>query len=152
MNKKIIYCIIILLCIFIVTGCKKKIIENNNQSNTNDNYKEVISSMKITIDNELYIINLEENETVSAFINLLPIEFNMNELNGNEKYYYLDKELPTNSINVKHINKGDVMLYGNNCLVIFYKSFDTTYSYTKIGHIDNLKDLDSNNIKVKIEK
>lgn len=152
MNKKIIYCIIILLCIFIVTGCKKKIIENNNQSNTNDNYKEVISSMKITIDNELYIINLEENETVSAFINLLPIEFNMNELNGNEKYYYLDKELQTNSINVKHINKGDVMLYGNNCLVIFYKSFDTTYSYTKIGHIDNLKDLDSNNIKVKIEK
>lgn len=152
MNKKIIYCIIILLCIFIVTGCKKKIIENNNQSNTNNNYKEVISSMKITIDNELYIINLEENETVSAFINLLPIEFNMNELNGNEKYYYLDKELPTNSINVKHINKGDVMLYGNNCLVIFYKSFDTTYSYTKIGHIDNLKDLDSNNIKVKIEK
>lgn len=152
MNKKVIYCIIILLCIFIVTGCKKKIIENNNQSNTNDNYKEVISSMKITIDNELYIINLEENETVSAFINLLPIEFNMNELNGNEKYYYLDKELPTNSINVKHINKGDVMLYGNNCLVIFYKSFDTTYSYTKIGHIDNLKDLDSNNIKVKIEK
>ncbi len=152
MNKKVIYCIIILLCIFILTGCKKKIIENNNQSNTNDNYKEVISSMKITIDNELYIINLEENETVSAFINLLPIEFNMNELNGNEKYYYLDKELPTNSINVKHINKGDVMLYGNNCLVIFYKSFDTTYSYTKIGHIDNLKDLDSNNIKVKIEK
>ena len=152
MNKKIIYCFIFLLCIFIVTGCKKKIIENNNQSNTNNNYKEVISSMKITIDNELYIINLEENETVSAFINLLPIEFNMNELNGNEKYYYLDKELPTNSINVKHINKGDVMLYGNNCLVIFYKSFDTTYSYTKIGHIDNLKDLDSNNIKVKIEK
>ena len=152
MNKKVIYCIIILLCIFIVTGCKKKIIENNNQSNTNDNYKEVISSMKITIDNELYIINLEENETVSAFINLLPIEFNMNELNGNEKYYYLDKELPTNSINVKHINKGDVMLYGNNCLVIFNKSFDTTYSYTKIGYIDNLKDLDSNNIKVKIEK
>ena len=152
MNKKVIYCIIILLCIFILTGCKKKIIENSNQSNTNDNYKEVISSLKITIDNELYIINLEENETVSAFINLLPIEFNMNELNGNEKYYYLDKELPTNSINVKHINKGDVMLYGNNCLVIFYKSFDTTYSYTKIGHIDNLKDLDSNNIKVKIEK
>ena len=44
------------------------------------------------------------------------------------------------------------MLYGNNCLVIFYKSFDTSYSYTKIGHIDNLEDLGTGNIIVKLEK
>ena len=43
------------------------------------------------------------------------------------------------------------MLFGNNCLVIFYESFDTSYSYTKIGHIDNLDDLGSNNIEIKIE-
>ena len=29
------------------------------------------------------------------------------------------------------------MLFGNSCLVIFYKSFTTSYSYTKIGHIEN---------------
>lgn len=40
------------------------------------------------------------------------------------------------------------MLFRDNCLVIF----DTSYSYTKIGHIDNLKDLGSNNITVKITK
>ena len=44
------------------------------------------------------------------------------------------------------------MLFGNNCLVIFYESFDTTYSYTKIGHIDNLDNLENGNIKVKFEK
>ena len=75
----------------------------------------------------------------------------MNELNGNEKYIYLDSTLPTNPINPNHINSGDVMLYGNNCLVIFYKSFDTTYSYTKIGHIDNLPTLDNKNIQVKLK-
>ncbi len=29
------------------------------------------------------------------------------------------------------------MLYGSNTLGIFYESFTTSYSYTKIGTIDN---------------
>ena len=108
--------------------------------------------MKAIINGKEYRINLENNETTKAFINLLPLEITMNELNGNEKYIYLDSTLPTNSINPEHINKGDVMLYGNNCLVIFYQSFNTSYSYTKIGHIDNLPDLGSGNIVVEFKK
>ena len=111
-----------------------------------------VSTMKAIINNKEYVINLESNETVNSLIKLLPIEITMNELNGNEKYIYLDNTLPTNSYNPNRINAGDVMLYGNNCLVIFYKSFDTSYSYTKIGHIDNLEDLGTGNIKVKLEK
>ena len=85
-------------------------------------------------------------------IEMLPLEITMDELNGNEKYVYLDKSLPTNSTNPKHINKGDIMLFGNDCLVIFYKSFDTTYSYTKIGHIDNLPNLGTGSIEIKLIK
>lgn len=111
-----------------------------------------VSTMKAIINNKEYVINLESNETVNSLIKLLPMEITMSELNGNEKYIYLDNTLPTNSYNPNRINAGDVMLYGNNCLVIFYKSFDTSYSYTKIGHIDNLEDLGTGNITVKLEK
>ncbi|MBP5684610.1 MAG: hypothetical protein J6X02_05085 [Bacilli bacterium] len=108
--------------------------------------------MKVIINDQEYSVNLENNETVNSLIKLLPMELKMSELNGNEKYYYLDSSLPTNSYNPKRINKGDIMLYGDNCIVIFYKDFDTSYSYTKIGHIDNLEDLDNSNIIVKFIK
>ena len=142
--------------------------DNNNSVSASgymmypDNYKNVEKELdeilggfykmnvKININNKEYTLNLENNTTTKSFINLLPSEYTMKELNGNEKYIYLDNTLPIDPISPKHINKGDVMLYSNNCLVIFYKSFDTTYSYTKIGHIDNLEDLDNKDIKVKI--
>lgn len=146
------YIILIIISIFVIVGCTKQeddsILKNDNKSNIN----EVISSMKIIIDENEYILNLENNETAISFVNTLPQEFNMNELNGNEKYVYLNNDLPTNSYSPKHINAGDVMLFGSNCLVIFYKSFDTVYSYTKIGHIDNLPDLGNNDILVRFQQ
>ncbi len=108
--------------------------------------------MKLIINNNEYTLQLEDNQTAKEFINILPIEIIMEELNGNEKYYYLDKKLPVSSYNSQKINKGDVMLYGNNCLVIFYESFDTNYNYSKIGHIENLPSLDKDIIKVSIIK
>ena len=109
------------------------------------------SDIKVVINDQTYILKLENNETAKEFINLLPLEFTMNDLNNNEKYVYMNNSLTTNSSNPKHIEKGDVMLYTDNCLVIFYKSFDTSYSYTKIGHIDNLDDLGSGSIVTRFE-
>ena len=142
--KKIIYSFLIILILGITVGCSFNNKEKNNIKEDNN--------MIVIINDKEYKVDLEDNETVKNFLNILPKEFNMSELNGNEKYIYLDKSLPTNSENIKRIKAGDVMLYGNNCLVIFYKSFNTSYSYTKIGHIDNLPDLGDGNIKVTFEK
>ena len=101
-----------------------------------------------TINGEKLEIKLEDNSTVSALLKELPLEVSMSDLNSNEKYAYLDNSLPTNSYSPKHIEAGDVMLFGDNCLVIFYKSFDTSYSYTKIGHIDSLPSLGDGNVSV----
>ena len=154
MKKRIIVSLLVIVSLLMIVGCNSK----NNKSSEKDNNiiendsSEVISSMKVTINGKQYVVQLEDNETVKSFINILPQELNMSELNGNEKYIYLDITLPTNSSNPKHINSGDVMLYGNNCLVIFYKSFDTSYSYTKIGHIDNLGSLENGSVTARFEK
>jgi len=152
MKKKIITWFLLIICVLIISGCDSKQIENNKTYEKINDSNEVIKEVKIMINDNLYTVNLEDNETTRVFVNLLPLEMEMKELNGNEKYIYLDKTLPTNTFNPQHINRGDVMLYGNNCLVIFYESFDTSYSYTKIGHIDNLTNLGNGSIKVKIEK
>ena len=148
--KRIIYSLLIIVSFFVVIGCNSKTSDINNKEENNSN--EVNKEVKVIINESEYIIDLEDNDTVKEFINLLPQEYTMNELNGNEKYVYMDNSLKTNSYNPNHIEKGDVMLYGDNCLVIFYESFDTSYSYTKIGHIDNLPDLGEENITIKFEK
>ena len=145
-NSKNILIILIIISLFLITGCTSNDVINN------DKQDEVINNLRVYINDEKYIINLEDNETAKSFLDLLPQEYYMNELNGNEKYVYLDTNLPTNEYNPKKIIAGDVMLYGSNCLVIFYKSFETSYSYTKIGHIDELPNLGNNSIKVKFEK
>lgn len=100
-------------------------------------------SVKITVVTSEFIATLENNPTANAFIQLLPLTINMSELGGVEKYYYFPSgsTLPTNVCNVGTIQTGDLMLYGNNCLVLFYTTFNTSYSYTKIGQIDDVTGL-----------
>ena len=125
---------------------------NQETSITNNNEKEnKMAKIYASLNNEKLEINLEENSTTSALVKLLPLDITMNDLNKNEKYAYLDESLPTNTYSPKHIEAGDVMLFGDNCLVIFYESFDTSYSYSKIGHINNLPSLDDGNISISID-
>lgn len=148
MKSKILF--LLIFCMFLITGCmsnSSKIHSNIKQNNIKESSIKM-SNIKVIINDKTYILKLESNKAVDDFINLLPQKFTMNDLNGNEKYVYMDRSFTTNSYNPNHIDKGDVMLFGDNCLVIFYKSFDTNYSYTKLGHIDGLNDLGSENIDV----
>ncbi len=161
MKKPILILLIILFC-----AC-------SNESNTNEKTQESIMHtsentisdtgdtqtttdiITIKIGNSSFTARLYDNETAKAFSDVLPLTLDMNELHGNEKYYNLSKSLPTDHLNIDNVNSGDIMLYGNNCLVLFYKSFSTEYSYTKIGYIENPSNLadavGSDNIIVSFE-
>jgi len=98
-------------------------------------------TVQIEAGNKQFKMVMYDNEAANAFVKLLPLTISMKELNGNEKYYYLKNSLPQESSNVKTIKTGDFMLYGGNCLVLFYEDFKTDYSYTKLGYVENTSEL-----------
>ena len=100
-------------------------------------------NIALSIGGHVFTARLEDNVTARAFAGLLPMTLDMSELNGNEKYHYLDGSLPSAPGRVGRINAGDLMLYGDDCVVLFYKSFSTQYSYTRIGHINDISGLES---------
>ncbi len=147
--KRAILTIGIIVVLLVMIGCFY--LKRNIDESEKDNM-DLITSIHVVIDDKKYVARIDTNETAQTFVNKLPQSFDMSELNGNEKYIYMDFSLPTNSSNPKHIVAGDIMLYGDDCLVIFYKSFDTNYRYTKIGHIDNLEELGNDKVTVTFEK
>ena len=125
-----------------MTACARDDNEADSESQIlqNDN-KNMNSTLKLTIGQTSFTATLEDNATVKELQSLLPMTLQMDELNGNEKYCYLSPSLPTAASRPGTIHAGDIMLYGSSCIVIFYKTFSSGYSYTRIGHIDNVEQL-----------
>jgi len=94
------------------------------------------NNITIRIGDKAFTATLSDNATAAALKKLLPVSITMTELNGNEKYFRLPTSVPTQESRPSSIQTGDLMLYGSNTLVLFYKSFPTTYSYTRIGRKD----------------
>ena len=185
MKKAILISICLILIIFIIVLClilantkkeeeriqdTKNLNEDISQEDTNnieaeeikkedeeiDNGDEDMKKINLNINGQNFTATLYDNLAVEELLEKLPLNITMSELNGNEKYYYFSDTFTTNAQRVGNIQKGDIMLYGNNCLVVFYDSFSTPYSYTKIGYIDNPDSLEdivgSGSVQVVFEK
>lgn len=118
--------------------------DSNTQTETESETEMEDSKMinlQIIIRQQTFLAKLYNNDTTQELIKQMPMTVTMNELNGNEKYYYLSDNLPTDFQRLSQINAGDIMLYGSDCLVLFYETFSTSYSYTPLGYIEDASGL-----------
>jgi hypothetical protein len=83
----------------------------------------------------LFSATLADTDTARSFADRLPLTLDMHDVNSNEKAFDLSEDLPSNPENPGAISSGDLMLYGSNTVVLFYESFGTSYSYTRIGRL-----------------
>ncbi|HEX2541637.1 MAG TPA: cyclophilin-like fold protein [Caldimonas sp.] len=93
--------------------------------------------MWMSVGERRFAITLAANESARALAALLPLTLDMSEHNGNEKYARLARRLPTDASRPGTIRSGDLMLYGSDTLVVFYATFESTYSYTRLGRLDD---------------
>jgi hypothetical protein len=135
--KALITILFCFICLQLI-ACNKN---NKMAVSTNDSLKTDSVRLLITVGTKSFTAILYNNATATAFKSGLPMTINMVELNGNEKYFELPKNLPVNASNPGRIQAGDLMLYGSNTLVLFYKSFSTSYSYTPLGRIEDATEL-----------
>lgn len=103
---------------------------------SDENAEDAAVKVNVLVGDRSFTAVLYDNASAEALAAMLPMTLDMSELNGNEKYFYFEGSLPSAAGSVGSIKNGDLMLYGSDCLVLFYEDFQTSYSYTRIGYIE----------------
>ena len=104
--------------------------------------EESIDSIVLHIGDKKFVAFIDNNDAAQEFAKAVPFGLDMVELNGNEKYYKGKDKLSTaDEYAPGRIKAGDLMLYGDDTIVLFYEDFDTEYSYTRLGWVQNAYEL-----------
>lgn len=98
--------------------------------------KKSVKTIKAIVNGKTFTFTLNSSKAAAELYNKLPLTLKMQELNGNEKYHYFNGTFSGTEKTYSTIDAGDLMIYGGNCLVLFYDEIkNSPYEYIKIGQI-----------------
>ena len=120
--------LILLLAAMLLTCCSEDINEVKAQSMT--------QKMYITIDGKTLPVTMVDNtatQTLMAALQDGDITYEAHDYGGFEKVGALGRSLPSSDTQIT-TQAGDVILYNDNQIVLFYGS--NSWSYTRLGHIE----------------
>ena len=115
-----------ILPMLLLTSCTP----NSNSSST---YTKKEENMKLSIDNQELNVTWENNESVEALKELLPLTIEMHEYGGFEQTGSIGQSIIRNDSQIDVV-PGDIVLYSGNAISVFYST--SSWSYTRLGHIN----------------
>lgn len=137
-----------LLFVLLITGCGKSAVtqedskadgqretavEKNGETETDTAMK-----MNVQIGGKTFTASLEDNAAARELLEILrqaPVSLDMRDYSGFEKVGSLGQSLTTDNRQIT-TGAGDIVLYNGDNIVMFYGS--NSWSYTRLGHIDDL--------------
>ena len=98
--------------------------------------------ISVTINDVPFTATIEDTPAGQELLARLPLALQMEELHGNEKYCYTGQGFGGEQYVPETIEAGDLMVFGSDCLVLFYETFSNGgWSYARVGKIDDPSDL-----------
>lgn len=102
----------------------------------------------VNVNGSIYTIIPDITYASQSLVSHLPFVVEMNDADGNKKQGCTYLKFDGEGSRSKTIKKGDVLIYGDSCVVIATGDFDFGNKYRKIGHINNLDILPAGNYTV----
>ena len=102
--------------------------------------EKTIMKMNVQVGTYTFTATLEDNTAVQELVEMMqegPVTIHMSDYSGFEKVGPLGRSLTTSNSQTTTV-AGDIVLYNGNNIVMFYGS--NSWSYTRIGKIDDLTD------------
>ena len=115
-------------------------VDSAPKDDTNEPTEQEESPMQIsvTVNGTSFTATIEDTNAGRELLSRLPLTLSMDELHGNEKYCYTGKGFGGEQYVPETIEAGDLMVFGSDCLVLFYETFSNGgWSYARVGRIDD---------------
>ena len=99
------------------------------------------AAVQLGIDKRTFTADLDDTAAAQELRRLLPLTLTMQDHLRNEKHAELPRRLSSDDQRPGRIEAGDVMLWQGQTIVVFYESFNSNSSYTRLGKIHNVQNL-----------
>lgn len=99
-------------------------------------------AVHITVGNRVFAAKFHDNPSARAIAGQMPFTLDMGDYARQEKVTELDFELPAAPTeSPATVRSGELYLWSGNQFVLFYTTFSNSYSYVRIGYIEDTSDL-----------